>query len=107
MRFVKDNRILWLQVPKEGTPPVWAPGVNYKLGDTVVPTNPPDDLKDFMFQCVGFVGKSGTTQPTWPQAVGTEVIDGNIVWITRDPLTSPPKLGKDEFYLIDQKVTVG
>lgn len=105
-KFVKDNSILWLQVPLVGTPAAWAPGVNYKIGDTVKPTTVIPELADFMFQCVGFVGKSGNSQPTFPLSLASTVIDNNIVWTARNPQGAPPQYEKNEFVVIDEQVSV-
>lgn len=104
--FFKDGSILWLQVPLQGTPTPWAPGTNYKLGDTVVPSVPIPSLANFMFQCVGFVGKSGNVTPTFPVPINAQFTDGNIVWTCRDPATSLPALEKNEFCVIDETVVV-
>jgi hypothetical protein len=103
--FLKDGKILWLQVALEGTPPAWSPGTNYKLGDAVVPTTPISGLENFMFKCVGFIGKSAGSAPTFPLTLGAQVIDNNIVWTCRDPLVSPPQLAENEYYAIDEEVT--
>lgn len=104
--FYKDGSILWLKVPLEGTPAAWAPGTNYKLGDTVVPTTPIPSLAGFMFQCVGFIGKSSNVTPTFPPTLNTTFVDGNIVWRSRDPAASLPALEKNEFCIIDETVGV-
>jgi hypothetical protein len=104
--FVKDHRVLWLQVPKVGTPAAWEAGKNYKIGDTVVPTAPPAELADKMFQCVGFLGKSGTSEPVFPNVLGNTVIDNNIIWKARDPELSPEALDKNEYCLIDEVIVV-
>jgi hypothetical protein len=104
--FVKDNRILWLKVPLVGTPDPWAAGVNYKIGDSIVPTNPPPELADSMFICCGFLGQSGDTQPTFPTTLTQTVVDNNILWKCQDPLVSPPALDKNSYYLIEETVTV-
>ena len=104
--FLKDNRILWLQVPLEGTPAAWAPGTNYKLGDTVVPSTPIPSLAGQMFKCVGFIGKSGTSQPSFPAPLNSTVVDGNIMWTCRNPNESLPALEKNEFCVIDETVVV-
>ena len=103
--YVKDNRILWLLLDKVGTPPVWTAGTNYKLGETIVPTAPPPALVDKMFMCVGFLGKSGASQPIFPLTLTAEVVDNNILWQCQDPNVSPEKLDKSEYLLIDEVVT--
>lgn len=105
-KFIKDGSVLWLQVPKVGTPPVWAPGTNYHIGDTVVPTAPVSGLENSMFQCVGFLGKSASSQPTFPTGLAQTVVDGNILWTARSPQGAPPKYEKHQFVVIDEQVTV-
>lgn len=106
-KLIKDGSVLWLQVPKVGTPPAWAPGTNYHVGDTVVPTVPIVGLEDFMFQCVGFIGKSGGAQPTFPTTVNQTVLDNNILWTARFPNAAPVQnYEKNQFVVIDEAVTV-
>lgn len=104
--FTDDNDILWLCVAKSGTPDRWRPGTNYKKGDTVVPRFPVSGQEDIMFQCVGFIGKSNNSEPTWVNTNGALVIDNNIEWIARDPDVDPASLPTKEYYLIDQTVSV-
>lgn len=102
-QFVLDNTLLWLQVPRVGTPSVWQPGVDYQLGDVIIPT---DDtgLETVMFQCVGFLGQTGAASPTFPTTIGSTFVDGNVRWTARDPEASPGKLDNSEYFLIDQEV---
>ncbi len=104
--FFKDGQILWLKVPKVGSPAAWAPGTNYKIGDVVVPTTVIIGLEDYMFQCVGYIGRSGDTQPTFPTLYAATVIDGNIMWTARDPSQAPPKYEDDQYVVIDEQVVV-
>lgn len=105
-KFIKDGSVLWLQVPKVGTPPVWAPGTDYKIGDTVVPTTVITGLENSMFQCIGFIGKSAVAQPTFPVTIAGTVVDNNILWTARSPNGAPPKYEKHQFVVIDEEVTV-
>lgn len=104
--FHKDGQILWLQVPKVGSPAAWAPGTNYKIGDVVMPTAPIVGLEDFMFQCVGFIGRSGSVQPTFPTPYAATIVDGNILWTTRNPNQAPPKYENNQYVVIDELVVV-
>ena len=104
--FQKDNDIIWLKRVKVGTPPAWIPGFNYKLGDLVIPRPPvAPSLVNVMFQCVGFLGHSNTTPPTFSIVIGDPVIDNNIEWRVRDAEVSPEQLADEEYYLIAQTVT--
>lgn len=105
-KFVKDNAILWLQVVLRGTPVPWVPGNNYHIGDTVVPAVPVPALAGFMFQCVGFIGQSAGSQPTFPLTPGLQVVDGSLLWACRDPAVDPVQLPENEYYLIDTATTV-
>lgn len=107
--FVVDKDILWLEVPKSGSPPEWQPNTNYNKGDTVIPTSSfilPPGKESVMFQCVGFVGKSGITEPVFPVAIGNTVIDNNIEWICRDPLAPSVNIDWFEYYQITHTLTL-
>jgi hypothetical protein len=107
--FVIDKDILWLEVPKKGTPTEWVPGAIYNIGDTVIPRTgfpvPPEKV-DVMFQAAGFVGKSAGSAPTFPLVLNNKVVDGNVEWITRDPDVSPFQISVGEYYLIKKNITV-
>ena len=107
--FVKDNHILWLKVPKKGSPAEWQPGYDYHLGDTVIPTSGvtiPSGFEDYMFQCVAFIGKSSGSQPTFPVVLGSSVIDNTIEWTTRAADADPTKRSEEEYYIIKRNITV-
>lgn len=105
--FVTDNQILWLAVTLVGSPPTWQPGVNYNLGDVVVPISPQPSQANLMFQCVGFLGQSGGSAPSFPSAAGDTVIDNEeIEWLAVDPTQPPPSLPYNEYYLIQPTLTV-
>jgi hypothetical protein len=44
----------------------------------------------YSYQCIGFVGKSGDTEPVWPTVEGTIIADGQLTWLTE--LTSDTDL---------------
>lgn len=107
--IVLDNQVIWLEVPKRGTPLVWQPGINYKLGDIVIPgvsTVIPVGKEDVMFQCVGFVAYSASSAPTWPVSAGTKVVDGTVEWTARDPSANPEQPASDEYAIIQRNITV-
>jgi hypothetical protein len=107
--LVEDGQILWLGVKLNGTPDVWEPSTTYKVGDFVSPSSPVEDVETeelMMFQCVGFVGRSGTTEPVWPITEGDTVLDNNIEWAARDPQKDPQKLNWNEYFDIIQTVNL-
>lgn len=99
--FVLDKDVLWLEVPRSGTPSEWLPNTNYKLGDVVIPRASyiiPSGKETVMFQCVGFLGKSDIVPPTFPTVVGNTIIDNNIRWICRDPNETAVNIDWFEYY---------
>jgi hypothetical protein len=107
--FVIDNQVLWLKTPKRGSPPNWIPGHNYKLGDTVVPSvgvTIPSGEEGNMFQCVGFIGKTGTSAPAFPNVLGNKVVDNNVEWTARNPAADPIQPTNEEYYYITRNITV-
>ena len=55
--------------------PVWEASTAYTLGQTREPT-PNNDFR----YVVQTAGTSGATQPTWPTAIGSTVLDGSVLW---------------------------
>ena len=104
--FVEDGNILWLAVTKEGSPLPWNNGTRYKMGDLVVPRFPVVGQENVMFQVVGFIGKSGAVEPSFPVSSLAKVIDSGIEWRAIEKNSSPPKLEESEYYLIKETVTV-
>jgi len=107
--FITDNRVLWLKIPKKGSPQPWEPNKNYRLGDIVVPTSTvtiPAGEEDNMFQCVGFVGTAGPSSPTWPTSTNITVEDNQVEWAARDPSQDPAEPGPTEYYWIKRNITV-
>ena len=49
-------------------------------GTYVNPTVSSDADRQAIFEAVTVGGNTGSTEPTWPDAVGENVTDGNIVW---------------------------
>lgn len=106
MQFIEDSEILWLAVEKVGSPPVWAPNAVYQLGDLVVPVNPQPGQENLAFQCVGFLGQSGGSQPAFTTGIGDSILDNQIEWRAVDPNADPLRLKYDQYYLINETVTV-
>lgn len=106
-QFVNDGDILWLTLPKVGSPPVWNHDTEYNLGDVVVPRFPSAGQESLMFQCVGFVGTSGGSTPSFPTTVGQELVEGTNKWIARDPNSNPAQIDNHEYYYIKKTVTAG
>jgi hypothetical protein len=107
--LIKDGKILWLETPKKGTPGYWTPGTDFHLGDTVIPSATftiPSGKENVMFQCVGFIGKSGASEPTFPLIIGGSVVDNNIEWKSRLPSDNPSQISSEEYYTINNNVTV-
>lgn len=104
--FVTDYQVLWLKTTKVGTPDAWEPGKNYKIGDTVVPTVIEAGQEDIMFQCVGFLGQTDSSEPTFDILPGATTQDGNVEWTAREKDKPIPGLEFNEYYLIDEDVTV-
>jgi hypothetical protein len=104
-----DGDILWLAVPFNGTPDEWQPGTNYRVGDFVQPTEEVLDAETeelLMFQCIGFIGTSGGSQPSFPVTLGATVTDNNCLWKARDPDANPAALSFREYYDVIQSVTL-
>lgn len=64
----------------------WTPNRQYQLGDEITPGNPVGfgaaGTQIPIFVC--FVpGLSGPTEPVWPDAIGVEVLDGQVYWINQ------------------------
>lgn len=104
--FVTDNQILWLRLPREGSPPKWQPNKRYKVGDVIIPVTEDSDLDQFMFQCVGFLQKSGSSEPSFNPLPGATTEDGSMVWVARDRTQARPKLNYREYQLIDETVNI-
>lgn len=107
--FLVDKNVLWLEVAKSGTPSEWVPNTNYRLGDTVIPRSSfilPPGKELVMFQCVGFVGKSGSTPPTLSTIVDNKIIDNSIEWVCRDPNEASVGVDWYEYYQITHTLTL-
>jgi len=56
--------------------PQWIAATAYIVGDCVQPTTP----NGFRYRCVTAGTTHATTEPVWPLTIGSEVIDGTVVW---------------------------
>ena len=106
MEVIKDGSIIWLKIDKIGTPDTWEAGKNYVLGDVIIPSSPSEDLAEYAFQVIGFLGKTGATSPSFSDSVDSTTIDGSIEWIAIDKTKNPPQLDVNEFYVISKETTV-
>lgn len=109
--FTEDNQILWLMVAKSGTPPTWQGDNTYSIGDVVVPTSVQTGQENVMWQAVAIMGRTGSSEPTFPTAFGGTVIDNEVEWAARNKATgltvvSPESPNDNEYYLINENVTV-
>jgi hypothetical protein len=109
--FTIDSDLVWLARTLFGSPTTWAPGTNYQLGDTVIPTptfytNNPSFPTNLMFQLVAFVGKSSGLQPSFPLTVGNTVNDNQIQWLAINSNANPPALPFDQYYVISPTITI-
>lgn len=104
--FVTDGEILWLRLLREGSPDAWESGTNYKIGDLVIPSVSDPNTDPFMFQCVGFLRLSGSSEPSFNLLPGEKTVDGDVEWTARDKNSARPKLQFNEYFLIEESVTV-
>lgn len=102
-----DNEIIWMARAQEGTPAVWSANTNYNVGDRIIATDQStSDTIGVMFECFGFVGKSGGAQPTFPNVDAQTVLDNNLTWRTLNPRTNPLALAVNQYYKIATTITV-
>jgi hypothetical protein len=74
----------------------WSDNAAFSVGQTVLPTSP--NAVGFYFTCSA-PGTTGATEPTWPQAVGTTVVDGSVTWTCT--ATIAPSLVVGETVMVD------
>ena len=106
---IVDGRLMWIEVPKKGSPSPWSPGMEYVIGDTVIPTSGvvvPSEKVDTMFQVVGYCGKTGVTAPVFPTVDKESIIDGQLILTCRSKLDDPAPIAESEFYVIERSIQV-
>jgi hypothetical protein len=104
---IYDGDLIWMARVQEGTPSSWVSTTRYKAGDLVKATNQiTSDTVGVMFQCLGFVGTSLGSQPSFPVIDGNTVSENNIEWKCLNPLNSPAQLDVNEYYKISTSITV-
>lgn len=61
----------------------WASGASKQFGELTKPTA--GRAAGFQYKCINYAGgTTGTTQPTWPAALGETVTDGTVTWLCID-----------------------
>lgn len=100
---VFDGRIIWKARAIEGTVPAWTASTSFKKGDVVKQTTGTVTL---MFQCVGFLGSSGASQPAFSLVQDATFDDSDIVWLTQDPTQDEHKVEKNQYFVITPNLTV-
>jgi hypothetical protein len=104
--FIDDNQVLWLMVKKVGTPLAWASNTIYRVGESVIPNTVLAGQENMMWQMASIIGITGDTEPTFSTTFGDTVIDNEVTWATRNKLDSPEEPNDNEYYLIDEDITV-
>lgn len=100
---IKDKNILWAVRELEGTPAAWTANTVYEKGDIVKATT---GFGTVMFQCVGFMQKSGSVEPTWNTTLAAQNPDASLVWTTFDQQDTNPVNSKKQWFDITTSVTV-
>ncbi len=73
----------------------WAASTAYAVNSYVKPTT----WNEYIYQCT-VAGTAGSSEPTWPTAAGSTVVDNSVTWTCRETvrhakissITSPPRL---------------
>lgn len=103
---VNDNELIWVAIPKVGTPAPWSANTNYKVGDEVVAVNQvTSDTVGVMFKAMEYRGKSGGTAPVFPTVAGQTVVDGNQILVCVTPTGPTVTAQKDQYFTITNSVT--
>lgn len=64
--------------------PAWAASTAYTLGQSRVPT-----ASNGFRYVVQTAGTTGSTEPTWPTAIGSTVADGSVLWRCEAAIHAP------------------
>ena len=86
---IEDNDLIWSASYNDEPSNImtWESNKTYTIGSQVKPTI----LNDYIFTVIGYVNKSGTTEPVWPplngvdvdEHIGSIVDDNRIRWSSR------------------------
>ena len=86
------------------TTATWAAGTGYALGAVVKPTS---SAKTSTYRCIQ-AGTSGVSEPVWPTAAGSTVVDGSAKWeVTADLLEVVKEVIKQVSESLRQDVKLG
>lgn len=100
---LNDKRLIWRTRAIEGTVPTWSSNTAYKKGDVVKATS---GLTTVMFQCVGYLGKVGASQPSFSTVLDATFDDNDITWLVQDPLQVDHIAPKSQYFVISTNVVV-
>jgi hypothetical protein len=64
----------------ETSKPAWVASTSYALGNLIMPTSTNEN--GIYYECTT-AGTSGSTEPTWPTAIGNTVTDGTAAWTAK------------------------
>lgn len=79
----------------------WQADTDYVLGKIVTSTTP----DGYYYECTT-AGTSDSSEPTWDDTPGNVTTDGTAEWTCRDPNTTYPTAGWDEYFDIDNVVVL-
>lgn len=100
---VYDGRLIWKARLIEGTVPVWQASHVYRKGDVVKKTVGTSTL---MYQCVGYLGVSGVSQPTWNTSLEASFDDNQITWFVQSPTQDVHTVPKNQYFVLSSTPTV-
>jgi len=101
---IVDGDIVWKSIAKNDTAGIvtWAGTTAFRVGDQVKPSTP----NGFIFEAFELQNESDSAEPTWTplggqnptQLQGALINDGDIVWIARPEIGTPPAWTADTVY---------